>query len=355
VDNRRLEARLGKPVDAWLRANVGIEARHYMRGDAIDYGFGPNDDDGDGTGDGAGSFGEDSGHGARQTTSDLAAHAGAQALARAGLDPAALDLIVVATDTPDQLSPATASVVQAKLAAPNAAAFDVNCACASFVTAVDVAAKAIATDTDYDAALVVGAYGMSRFIDWSDKTTATLFADGAGAVVLRAGTAPGVLATKLRAFGRYHDALGIFAGGARRPATPQEVAAHGKPRVEFAKKLPASFNLDHWPPLVRDALAKAGLTPDDVRLFVFTQLNLRTIEAVMQRLGQPMSRTHWVMDKWGYTGSACVPMALDDAVAAGVLSPGDHVVLCASGGGIAMGASVIRWTAEPAGSGRRAP
>jgi 3-oxoacyl-[acyl-carrier-protein] synthase III len=312
LTNADVEARLGEPVDAWLREKVGIQERRVM-------------DDG-------------------QTTSDLAAIAARRALERAGVGAEELDLILVASDTPDYLSPGTASPLQAKLGARRAATFDVNCACASWVTALDVGAKAIAADPDYRSVLVAGAYAMTRFVDWKDKTTCTLFADGAGAVVLRAGDEPGVLATKLRAHGEYHDALGIYTGGASRPATPEEVAARGKPRVQFVRKFPATFNAEHWPPLIREALAKAGIELADVGFFLFTQLNLRTIEAMMASLGQPMEKTHWIMDKWGYTGSACIPMALDDAVEQGKLRAGDHVVLCASGGGIAMGASVLRWT-----------
>jgi 3-oxoacyl-[acyl-carrier-protein] synthase-3 len=312
LTNADVEARLGEPVDAWLREKVGIVERRVM-------------EDG-------------------QTTSDLAVIAARRALDRAGMGAEELDLVIVASDTPDTLSPGTASPVQAKLGARRAATFDVNCACASWVTALDVGAKAIAADPDYRSALIVGAYAMTRFIDWKDKYTCTLFADGAGAVVLRAGEAPGVLATKLRAHGEYHDALGIYTGGASRPATPEEVAARGKPRVQFVRKFPATFNAEHWPPLIREALAKAGLGLEDVGFFLFTQLNLRTIEAMMAALGQPMEKTHWIMDKWGYTGSACIPMALDDAVEKGKLRAGDHVVLCASGGGVAMGASVLRWT-----------
>jgi 3-oxoacyl-[acyl-carrier-protein] synthase-3 len=312
VTNRELEERLGEPLDAWLRANVGIAERRVMADD--------------------------------QVTSDLCVAAARRALERAGTDAGELDLVIVASDTPDYLSPGTASVVQHKLGARRAGTFDVNCACASWVTALDVGAKAIVADTDYRRVLVIGAYAMTRFLDWTDKRTATLFADGAGAVVLGESDRPGVLAAKLSAVGEYHDALGIYTGGSARPATAEAVAQHGKPHVQFVRKFPATFNTERWPELVRATLAKAGAALDDVSLFVFTQLNLRTIEAVMDAMGQPRAKAHWIMDKWGYTGSACVPMALDDAVAQGRLAAGDLVVLCASGGGISMAAAAIRWT-----------
>ncbi len=312
VTNQELEGRLGEPVHDWLVANVGIRERHVMADEEV--------------------------------TSDLCVAAARQALVRAGLSPRDLDLVVVATDTPDYVSPATSSVVQHKLGAANAGTFDVNCACAGFVTALDMAAKTIAADDSYRHVLVVGAYGMTRFVDWTDKKTCTLFADGAGAVVLGAGDAPGYLGGKLAAHGEFHDALGIYTGGTFRPATPETVAASGKPTVRFVRKFPATFNTERWPELVRAVLARAGVSLDEVALFVFTQLNLRTIEATMGALGQPMSKTHWTMDRWGYTGSACIPMTLDDAVEQGKVARGDLVVLCASGGGLAMAAALFEWT-----------
>jgi 3-oxoacyl-[acyl-carrier-protein] synthase III len=312
LTNGELGRMLGEEVDEWLVRNVGIRERHVMA--------------------------------ETETTSDLAVQAARQALERAGLAAADLDLIVVATDTPDYISPATSSVVQSKLGASNAGTFDVNCACAGWVTAVDTAARWIATDASTRHVLVVGAYGMTRYVDWTDKHTCTLFADGAAAVILGESDAPGHLAGTLRAEGQYHDALGIYTGGTFRPATPEAVAASGKPSVKFVKKFPRTFNSDNWPPLVKSTLLKAGLSVDDASLFIFTQLNLRTIELVMDHLGQPMSKTHWVMDKWGYLGSACIPAVLDDLVGQGrPPRSGDIIVFCATGGGMAMACSVWRW------------
>ncbi|MFN7135397.1 MAG: 3-oxoacyl-ACP synthase III family protein, partial [Myxococcales bacterium] len=293
LTNAELEGRLGQPFHEWLVQNVGIHQRHVMAENEV--------------------------------TSDLAVAAGRQALARAGVRPEQLDLIIVATDTPDYLSPATSSVVQAKLGATNAGTYDVNAACAGWVIALDVASKTIAADPSYRHVLVVGAYGMTRFVDWTDKKTCTLFADGAGAVLLGAGEGPGFLGAKLLADGSYHDALGIYTGGTSRPATAANVEAHGKPTVQFVRKFPATFNTEHWPKLLEALLARAELRLDDVKLFVFTQLNRRTIEATMAALKQPVERAHCVMDKWGYTGSACIPMTLDDAVEQGKLRKGDVV------------------------------
>ncbi|MDB4966281.1 MAG: 3-oxoacyl-ACP synthase [Myxococcales bacterium] len=312
ITNAELEKTVGAPFDDWLVQNVGIRQRHVMAD--------------------------------HEVTSDLAVAAARSALERAGIGPEELDLIVLATDTPDYLSPGTSSAVQAKLGAKNAGTYDLNCACAGWVTALDVACKTIAADDSYRHILVVGAYGMTRFLDWKDKKTCTLFADGGGAVVLRAGAKPGFLGAKLLANGEYHDAMGIYTGGTVRPSTRQTIEQLGAPKVEFVRKFPATFNLERWPGLLGDVLKRANASLDDVALFVFTQLNLRTIEATMAALGQPMTKTHWIMDKWGYTGSACIPMTLDDAVAQGRLRRGDLVAFCASGGGLSMAAALFRWT-----------
>ena len=315
ITNTEMDAILGEPVDQWLIENVGIRERRVMADD--------------------------------QTTSDLIVEASKRALERAGVRPDDLDLIIVSTDTPDYLSPGTSVVVQHKLGAINAGVYDVNSACAGWVTALDQGARYLMTEPDYKTILVAGGYGMTRFLDWKDKKTATLFADGAGAALLGVGDKPGFLASRLLARGEFHDALGIYTGGAFRPCTPTNLEAFGPPRVQFVKKFPKTFNTEYWPKMIEGALKKAGLTYDDVDLFLFTQLNLRTIEAMMQLIGQPIEKTHWVMDKWGYTGSPCVVMALDDAIAQGRgPQPGQVVAFCASGGGITMAASVWRWTAN---------
>jgi 3-oxoacyl-[acyl-carrier-protein] synthase-3 len=316
IDNAELDRMLGEPVGQWLEDNVGIRARHVMA--------------------------------AEENTSDLVVAAARQALDRAGRRASDVDLLIVATDTPDYISPATASVVQHKLGAIRAGTFDLNAACAGWVCALDTAARYVTSDPDIGLVLVCGGYGMTRFLDWSDKKTATIFADGAGAVLVGASSdRAGYLAGKLLSDGQYHDALGIYTGGTARPATAAVVGDTGAPRVQFVRKFPATFNCDRWPPLVAATLAKAGVPLDDVDLFVFTQLNARTIEAVMDRMRVPMSRTHMVMDKWGYIGSACIPAAFDDALQERDLPPGATVVFCATGGGLAMGCNVWRlW--EPA-------
>jgi 3-oxoacyl-[acyl-carrier-protein] synthase-3 len=314
ITNEDLNKLLGENVGDWLVENVGIHERHVMAED--------------------------------ETTSDMIVAASRQALDRAGITAAELDLILVATDTPDYISPATASVVQAKLGAAGAGTYDINCACAAWVAGLDMAARYIATDPELQHILVAGGYGMTRFLNWRDKYTCTLFADGAASAVVSAGDEPGFLSGRLTAAGEYHDALGIYTGGTYRPATPDVVNELGKPVVQFVRKFPATFNSDNWPSLIRDVARKARLELDGIDYFLFTQLNRRTIEFVMENLGQPMSKTHTIMDKWGYLGSACIPAALDDALEQNRgPEPGHNVVFCATGGGMAMAASVWRWTA----------
>lgn len=312
ITNAEVDRLMGADTADWLVANVGIRERRWMSPE--------------------------------QTTSDLIVEASRRALQKAGVSPEQINLIIVSTDTPDYLSPSTSVVVQHKLGAGNAGAYDVNSACAGWVTALDQGARYVATDAGMDFVLVAGGYGMSRFLDLGDKRTANLFADGAGAAVLGVGDAPGFLASNFLTRGEYYDALGIYGGGAVRPSTAENVAAYGPPVVQFVRKFPRTFNTEYWPLLIQGALDKAGLALDDVDHFFFTQLNLRTIESMMDLLGQPIEKTHWVMDKWGYTGSPCVVMALDDAISNGRgPKPGEIVLFCASGGGISMAASVWRW------------
>ena len=313
VTNAEIDEILGESTSAWLLENVGIQERRWML---------PG-----------------------QTTSDLVTEAARKALDRAGIKPEQIDLVIVSTDTPDYLSPGTSVVVQQKLGAVNAGCYDVNSACAGWVTALDQGARYLATEPAANYVLVTGGYGMSRFLDFSDKKTANLFADGAGAAILGIGEGSGFLASNFLAKGEFHDALGIYSGGAFRPSIPDNYEQYGKPVVQFVKKFPKTFNTEYWPKLMKGALDKAALTFDDVDLFLMTQLNLRTIEYMMGLLEQPIEKTHWVMDKWVYTGSPCVAMALDDAIEQGRgPKPGDVVLFCASGGGISMAASVWKWT-----------
>jgi 3-oxoacyl-[acyl-carrier-protein] synthase-3 len=314
VTNAEVDALLGESTNEWLLANVGIRQRHWMAPE--------------------------------ETTSDLITQASQKALGRAGIRAEDLDLIIVSTDTPDYLSPSTSIVVQYKLGAHKAGCYDVNSACAGWVMALDQGARYLMTDQSMKYILVAGGYGMSRFLDFTDKKTANLFADGAGAVVLGVSETPGFISSNFLAVGEFHNALGIYTGGAFRPCTPENLTTYGPPKVEFVRRFPKTFNTEYWPRLMQGALDKGGLTFDAVDQYYFTQLNLRTIEYMMELIKQPIEKTHWVMDKWGYTGSPCVAMALDDAIAQGKgPKPGDVILFCASGGGITMGSSIWRWQA----------
>lgn len=313
VTNAEIDVLLGESTSGWLKENVGILERRWMT---------PG-----------------------QTTSDLVTAASQIAIEKAGIHIREVDMLIVSTDTPDYLSPGTSVVVQHKLGAENAGCYDINSACAGWVTALDQGARYLQTEPDARYVVVAGGYGMSRFLNFADKKTANLFADGAGAVVLGAGDAAGFLASNFLAKGEFHDSLGIYSGGAYRPCTMENFEQYGKPVVEFVRKFPKTFNTEYWPKLIEGALRKANLTYDDVDLYLFTQLNLRTIEYMMNLLGQPLEHTHWVMDKWGYTGSPCVAMALYDAIEEGRgPKPGQIVLFCTSGGGISMASSVWRWT-----------
>lgn len=316
LTNENLSRMLGEDIDGFVHGVIGIRERRVCAED--------------------------------ESTADLAESAARRAIESAGINPEDIDLIIVATDTPEYISPATSSIVQSRLGAVNAATFDVNCACAGFVTAIDAASKFIIADDEYRYVLVIGAYAMTKYLDWRDKKTCTLFADGAGAVLLEAsGEGPGFLGSKLAADGNYAEHMGIYAGGARHAVNrfnrPFERTS-GEQLLEFVRKIPSTFNMERWPEMIRHILGRNGLTVEDVDHYIFTQLNLGTIRAVMEKLDQPMEKAHTIMEKWGYTGSACIPMALDDARRQGKLASGDVIVLCASGGGVALACAVFRWT-----------
>lgn len=315
VTNAELSANLGEDIDEFVSGTLGIRERRYCAAD--------------------------------ESTVDLAEQAAMRALESAGLSANDIDLLIVATDTPEYVSPATASALHGRLHLPNTTgAFDVNAGCAGFVTALDTAWKYIGSDERYKRILVVGVYAMSKYLDFSDKKTSTIFADGAGAVVLEAAAKPGILASELYADGTLSAGMGVFAGGTAEPITEAVLAKGYRNRLRFVEKYPASVNEEGWPRITASILDRIGKKKDDVSLWLWTQVNLSTIRTVMHTLGEPMEKTHTVMGKWGYTGSACLPMALDDAVNAGRLKKGDLVMLTASGAGLAMGALALQWNPE---------
>ncbi len=264
-------------------------------------------------------------------TSDLALPAARQALERAGRKAEDVDLIILGTDSPDFITPATSVVLQHKLGARNAGTFDVGCACASFPTGLAAAAGLIATNPSLRTVLVVGAYLMHRLADPNDPTI-FFYGDGASAAVLEAADHPGFLGSAMQADGSYNRNWGIYSGGTAEPASEKSVR-EGRTQVRFIERYPPEVNEQGWPRLVHRLAKNAGFELGDVGLFVFTQVRKATIENVMADLGVPLDRTHTIMEECGYTGSACVGMALHDAIMKGKLRSGELVVMVGSGVG----------------------
>jgi 3-oxoacyl-[acyl-carrier-protein] synthase-3 len=312
LTNQYFNELLNEDVDTWLVQNLTIRERRWATSD--------------------------------QSTADLAMQAAESALRSAAISPEQLDLIIVATDTPEYISPSTASVVQHRLKAKNAGSFDLNTACAGFVTALDVAAKYIRADEQYQHVLVVGAYTMSKYLDLHDKKTVTLFADGAGAVVLSAeeNSSRGFLASELLTEGQYHDWMGIYAGGTHQPIT-QAVVERKDHLLKFVKKFPKELNPEIWSRMILNMCERLKITANDVAQYFFTQININSIWETLDQLGVSREKTHTIMDRFGYTGSACIPMAFHDAIEKEKIKRGDLVMFVSSGGGLAFASAAFRY------------
>ena len=273
-----------------------------------------------------------------ETTGTLAAEAAKAALANAGTAAADIDLIVLATATPDQTFPATATKVQAMLAINDCVAFDVAAVCSGFLYAVQVADSMLRAGV-HKRALVIGAETFSRILDWEDRATCVLFGDGAGAIVLEAQDSAdeggrGILATKLHADGRYNDMLYVDGG----PSTTQTV---GKLRMKGREVFRhAVVNLAT---VMSESLALAGLEPKDVDWVVPHQANARILDATARKLDLPAEKVIVTVDQHANTSAASVPLALDAAVRDGRIKRGDLLVLEAMGGGFTWGAAVVRF------------
>ncbi len=280
-----------------------------------------------------------------QSTSDLILPAAEMAMKNAKITAADLDLIIVATDTPDYLSPSTASVVQHRLGATKAGTFDLNTACAGFVTALDTANKYIAADKRFQNILVVGAYAMSKFLNFDDYKIASLFADGAGAAIVQPSkNGKGFMASTMYTDGQYHDYMGIYAGGSYQPVNNVDVLHKKSHLLAFPKRIPPETNGIHWPRLTKQVLSEIGKTPHDVKHFFITQFNVQSIYETMDRLEVPRERSHNIMDRFGYTGSASIGMALADAADQHRLKTGDLVFFIGSGGGMSMSVLAMEWS-----------
>lgn len=313
IRNDYFDKRYGRDISSFLRDQRNISERRWMRDD--------------------------------QSTSDLIVPAAEAAIRNAGITAKDLDLIIVATDTPEYISPSTAAVVQHRLGAERAGTFDLNTACAGFVTALDVASKYIVADDTYHNILVVGAYAMSKYFDWDDYKATSVFADGAGAAIVQRArsTEFGILASELYTDGTYHDYMGIYAGGTKFPLSDENVAKKLH-QLSFTKRIPPETNAVQWPRLANRILERIGKQVEDVDHFFFTQININSIWDAMDSLKAPRAKAHNIMDRFGYTGSACIPMALADAVQKHKLKKGDLILLLGSGGGLSMAAMAMRWT-----------
>ncbi len=311
IPNKYFNELLGEDVDTWLVENLSIRERRWCS--------------------------------ENESTSTLCVEAANRALANANIKAEEIDLIIISTDTPEYISPSTAAVVQYKIGAKNAGTFDINTACAGFVTALDVASKYIRSDESYNNILVIGAYAMSKYLNMTDKKTVTLFADGAGAVVVSPtnNSQRGFLASKLYTEGQYHDWMGIYAGGTFQPTTKEVLEQKGQ-LLKFARKFPKEINPVMWTKMIREITQRLNLTPEKIDHYFFTQLNINSIHETLDNLGIEHERAHTIMDHYGYTGSACIPMALDDAKQKGKLKEGDLVAFIGSGGGLAFASAIFR-------------
>ena len=302
LHNRDLESMMDTS-DEWIASRTGIRSRHIAAAD--------------------------------ETASELALHASRRALEAAGLQPADIGLIIVATTTPDMMFPSTACLLQRKLGASGCAAFDVQAVCSGFVYALATAELHVRAGKCRHA-LVVGSEVFSRLLDWSDRGTCVLFGDGAGAVVLSAADAPGILATRLHADGAHADMLWV-------PGHVSGGRVYGDPFVRMDGGAVFKFAVRVLGEVGEAVLAEAGLSTADVDWLIPHQANVRIIEAAARRLGLPPERVVVTVDHHGNTSAASVPLALDEAVRDGRIRPGHHVLLEGVGGGFTWGAVLLRW------------
>jgi 3-oxoacyl-[acyl-carrier-protein] synthase-3 len=279
-----------------------------------------------------------------ESTSDMAAEAGRRALEDAGLSAADIDLLVVATVTPDMPMPAAACLVQKKLGiASTAACFDLNAACSGFLYALDAACAMIGSGR-YRHALVIGAERLSSVVDWKDRTTCLLFGDGAGAAVVGSSYEPGfgLLASKLGVCTEGAELLCIPAGGSSVPPTAETIAA-GDHFIKMRGKEVFKIAVRVMEEAARDILEQQGITSNQIDLVIPHQANLRIIEAIAQYLELPIDRFFVNVDRYGNTSAASIPIAMDEARKAGRIKPGDLTLLVAFGAGLTYGSALIRW------------
>jgi 3-oxoacyl-[acyl-carrier-protein] synthase-3 len=277
-----------------------------------------------------------------EATSDLSIKAANNAIEMAGIKPEAIDIIIVGTVTPDMFFPSTASIVQNKIGAKNAVAFDISAACSGFIYALSIADQFIKSGT-YKTALVIGAEVLSRMIDWSDRNTCVLFGDGAGAVILQADNGErGILSTHLHTDGSMWDFLYTPGGGSRHPLSHQVI---DDKLIYMRMKGNETFKVavKSLEAVVIEALEYNNLKPSDISWIIPHQANLRIIQSIVKRLELPMEKVVLNIERFGNTSAASVPMALDEAVRDGRVKKNDIIIFEAFGAGLTWASALLRW------------
>jgi 3-oxoacyl-[acyl-carrier-protein] synthase-3 len=275
-------------------------------------------------------------------TSDMAAEASRRALEQAGIQGTAIDLIICATVTPDRIFPSTGCLIQEKIGAKRAAAFDMEAACSGFVYGLEIAQQFITSGT-YNTVLVIGAEKLSTIVDWEDRNTCVLFGDGAGAAVLQSrGHEHGILTTCMGADGSLAELLQVPAGGARYPASKESVS--GKMHyIRMAGREVFKNAVVAMQTAAEEALRRCGLTASDIKCVIPHQANLRIIEALADRLGVPMEKVYVNLHRYGNVSAASVAIALDEAARQGRFQRGDLILLIVFGSGLTWASCVIQW------------
>lgn len=276
-------------------------------------------------------------------TSHMAGKAAERALEQAGLAAEDVELIIIATITPDTLTPATACYVQQRLGAHRAVAFDISAACSGFLYAMKLA-KRLISDGAFKNALIIGAEKLSAFVNWQDRSTCVLFGDGAGAAVLRR-AAPGegaILATEMGTDGRLTHLLNIPGGGSACPITTTNAGEHLATLAMLGKEV-FKHAVNRMKEAAEKVIERAGLQPEDIACVIPHQANLRIIDAIADRLAVPTERVFVNLDKYGNTSAAAVAIALDEANRSGAFKRGDHIVLVVFGAGLTWAAAAVRW------------
>jgi len=295
--------------DEWIRTKTGMQQRHVVEGDVC--------------------------------TSDLAAEAGKAALEDAGVSPEEVDMIVLATSSPDVILSSTAAITQAKIGCSNAGAFDVNSVCSGFVYALDIGSRMV-LDPHMDNVLVIGAETYSKILNWKDRTTCIYFGDGAGAVLLQKTEEGGVLGSYLKVDGTGAKIIEIPAGGTRMPIT-SEILGTGLEYFHMDGRAVWNFATVKFPEAIREVVKRYGYTLDDIDWIIPHQANSVMIKACMENLGVPFEKAYLNIHKYANCAGASIPIAIHEAAKDGSLKKGDIVATVGYGGGLSWGSNLIEW------------